>query len=201
MPFKLDRAGLFKANIKSWGIKEAKSGAIAVNIEFGILSMKVPGEDAWEDWSGYDAFVYGDFWVIGKNGMPNESAVKQLVECLAWTGELRDIQQGPPAVVVQVLVNEEEYDGKTYFKATWMNPEDYVGGPNHADDGEVAAMSTRFGSMLRASASAARAALGNAPAAAKGTAAPAKAPGGGTAKTSAATAPEPPAPGDEDLPF
>lgn len=198
MSTRLDRPGLFKARLASWGLKEAKSGAVAVNIEFIVTAQYADGE--WQDWTQYgDYFVFGDFWVVGKSGLPNESAVKQLVECLAWTGDLRDISQAPPAVIVQILVNEEEYEGKTYIKATWMNPEDHVPGPNHLDDGEVAQLNNRFGSMLRASASAARAAI---PAAANPatSGAAAKAPGAG-ASGAAPKPPEPPAPTDDDLPY
>lgn len=150
----LDRAGIFKARPLSWRIKvfEGKQ-SVAIAIEFLITAQLNGGE--WSDWSGYEEnHVSGDFWVIGKTGQPNVDNVKRLRDSLGWRGVLNDVvSQDVPDIVVQITVNPEEYNGKTHFRAAWINPEDFTPSKGASAD-EVKQLDARFGSLLRAAAGA-----------------------------------------------
>ncbi|MCE2456175.1 MAG: hypothetical protein J4G12_10270, partial [Gemmatimonadetes bacterium] len=173
----LDRDGLFKARLLSWSVYEAESGAVAVSCELHILE-EWNGAD-WEDWSGYEDYrVFGNWWVIKRNGTVNASAVAQLRNSLGWDGSLDSVMGPPPGRTVQVVVRGEEYNGRVQHKASWMQPGDHK--PNRGvDTDRVGQLQARFGSLLRAAASS-----GAAPA----------------ATATAAVAPAKPDP-DDDLPF
>jgi len=149
----LDRTGIFKAVPKSWGIKTPEgSASVAVSIRFTITAQL---EDrVWTDWTGFEEHtVYGDFWIVGKNGNVRPEAVEELVAALGWNGDLRSVKGSPPRVLVQITVKSEENNGTTYFKAAWIKPGDYSPHPGAAKAEDVAGLQARYGSLLRAAAS------------------------------------------------
>lgn len=149
----LQQEGTFKVMPVSWKIMEAKSGSVAVSFEFRVLSELENGE--WASWEQFEPHsVYGDFWIIKKDGSINQSAVDQLSASLGWDGNLNAVLGDPPKRIVQVQVNADTYNGKTRYKAGWMNPEHYVGGAGGASESEVGSLQARFGGLLRAAASA-----------------------------------------------
>jgi hypothetical protein len=153
----LDRPGIFKVKPFDWSIQPSdKTKSVAVSIGFLILSQYEDGE--WISWEDYEPHVTrGWFYIIGKDGNLNQTAVDQLVKSLDWYGDLKAIKNGPPPdVVVQVTVKPNVYHEKTTFKAEWMNPENFVPGAFGASDDEVNGLTAQFGSLLRAAASAAK---------------------------------------------
>lgn len=181
---RLDREGIFKAKPRAWSVRtSANSQSVGVNLEFVVLEQL--GDDgSWVSWADADPHnVYGTFYVVKKDGKVNPTGVEQLVAALGWNGDLRSIVGAPPDVVVQITVKNEPYNGTDQFKATWMNPGDFVPGPGGASEGDVVKLQARFGSLLKAAA--AGAAKGAAkPAAAKSAASPAPA---SSSRTAAAT--------------
>ena len=110
---RLDRPGIFKARLLNWAVRTADSGAVAVAAEYLILAQLDGSE--WIDWSGAEEHsVFGDTYVVKKDGTVHTSGVEQLVAALGWNGDLRSVVGRPPDVVVQVTVKEEEYQGKMY---------------------------------------------------------------------------------------
>ena len=159
---RLAQTGIFKAQVLSWGVRKANSGAIAVNFEFLIRSELE--NDTWASWDDFDQHtVYGDWWVVKKDGTINQGAVDQLVQVLGWNGDLNSIIGDPPALIVQIAVKDEEYDGKTRYKAAWMNPEDYQPAGVGEAPAEVQVIQNRFGGLLRAAAAASAQKQGQAP--------------------------------------
>jgi hypothetical protein len=173
---RLDRPGIFKARLLNWAVRTAESGAVAITAEYLILSQLDGSE--WIDWSGAEEHsVFGDTYVVKKDGTVHTSGVEQLVAALGWNGDLRSVVGRPPDVVVQVTVKDEEYQGKKRLKVAWVNPGDYTPRPETASDSDVAKLQVRFGSLLRAAASVAtKKAPAKAPAATQAT--PASAPAG-----------------------
>lgn len=146
----LDREGQFKVKPLSWNVYNAKSGAVAINIDF-LVTAQWNGSD-WDSWADYEPHaVRGAYYVVKKDGAINSETVSQLVNCLGWNGELAAVLQVPPDVVVQVAVRAEEYNGLTVYKAGWMSAAD--SNPSYgASPAEVKALDGRFGSLLRAAA-------------------------------------------------
>lgn len=147
----LTRTGIFKARPLSWRVKTfQQSEAVAITLQFVVLAQLDGSE--WVSWEGAEEHtVWGDFFVVRKTGQPNETACKQLVECLGWGKTLSEVvDQAVAPVEVQITVKCEAYNGQDYYKVTWMNPGDYEPTPGGADATEVAALDARFGSLLRA---------------------------------------------------
>lgn len=180
----IDREGIFKVRPREWWVRKADSNAVAVSFDFDILEQH-NGTD-WDSWAEYEQHtVFGDYWVVKKDGTINTAVVEQLAASIGWDGNLSAVQDTPPNVVAQITVKAETYEGKTRFKAGWMNPENFTPGPAGAAPEEVNQLQSQFGSLLRAAAAGAG---GNG---APATTAPAAAP------TSTS---EPPPPGDDDRP-
>lgn len=196
----LDREGIFKARPVSWKVQTSKqSQSVGINVEFQILAQLVEsvnpsGEkvSSWESWEGYDPVkCYGTFWVIGRTGQQNVKAIDQLVVSGLWNGDFNAILGPVPAIVVQITVNAEEFEGQTRYKASWVNPEDHTPGGGAGMSGgasadEVGKLQVRYGSLLRAAAAGAK--KGVAKAAAGNGSKPSPAP---AATTATATAKKP----------
>lgn len=186
---RLDRPGIFKARALSWAVRTAESGAVAIAFEYVVLAQ-LDGTE-WIDWSGAEEHsVFGDTYVVKKDGSVNTSGVEQLVAAFGWNGDLRSVVGAPPQVAIQINVKEEEYLGRKRLKVSWVNPGDYSPRPEAASDGDVARLQVRFGSLLRA---AAAVATKKAPTKSAPTSAPATAP--------TATSPTSDAAFDDQIPF
>lgn len=154
-PVDLDREGIFKATPFVWKIQTSdRSQSVGLNIGFLILSQ-LDG-DEWVSWAEADPHrVYGTFYVVGRDGKILSDKVKKLAEALGWRGDLESVERGgPPDRVVQITVKENLYEGKTTYRADWIEPENFVPKGRGADSAEVGALSQRFGSLLRAAAAA-----------------------------------------------
>ncbi len=108
---RLDRPGIFKARPLSWAVRTAESGAVSISAEYLVLAQ-LDGTE-WIDWSEAEEHtVFGDTYVVKRDGTVNTSGVEQLVAALGWNGDLRSVVGRPPQVVVQINVKDEEYQGK-----------------------------------------------------------------------------------------
>lgn len=162
----LDRPGIFKATIQSWCVRKAEnSKAVAISMEYVVVSQ-LDG-DKWEDWTQYDERyrIYGDTYVVKKDGKVNLSGVEQLAAALGWDGNLASVLGDPPDVVVQINVKEEawmdnEGTERTSLKVKWLNPGDYTPEPRGESDADVKALGAQYGSLLRAAAAGAARAAG-----------------------------------------
>lgn len=152
----LAQAGIFKVRPFQWSVVQSeRSQSVGIAIGF-IVDYGLDGEE-WVSWKESDIHVvYGTWWVIGREGNVNQTAVDQLRDAIGWDGNLTKVAGDPPEAEVQVTVKEESYekDGKTKtsFKATWMNPGDFKPQPFGEDAEGVKALQNRFGSLLRAAA-------------------------------------------------
>ena len=148
----IDREGIFRAVPSEWIVEQAESGAIGINIKFAIIEYLENGQ--WVDWRKFGPYdVTGTYWVVKKDGAVNTVTVNQLVESLGWDGSFAHVDKDAPQVVVQIKVDQSEYNGKVYFKAGWMNPGDYAPEKKQLNPEIVKNLDSRFGSLLRAAAS------------------------------------------------
>jgi len=192
----IDREGIFRCVPHDWWVTKADSGAVAVSLDLDILEQW--NGSSWDDWTQYGQYtVPGDYWVVKKDGTVNQRTVEQLARSMGWDGNLTSVQGAPPNVLVSVSVKADTYEGKTRYKAGWMNPGDFsprFGAPPE----EVTKLSSQFGSLLRA------AAAGAAKAAKPVTAPPREEraeepPSSGDADAPSGTHPD--STGNDDLPF
>lgn len=120
---RVEDPGIYKARAVRWMAKQSRSSeACAITVKFWVKARLHEG--AWEPCD--EAVVWGDFWVVGKHGETNEKVSKNLHHVLGWDGSLDVDGPVPTNQAVQVTVKGEEYQGKTYYKVSWLNRGDYV---------------------------------------------------------------------------
>lgn len=161
----LDRTGIFKVIPQSWQVRRKETGSVAISFRFLVIA-ELTSSSEWHDWTQYGEFqVYGDYYVIGKNGQVNQKTVEQLSASIGWRGTLGEIAKAPPPkVVVQVKVEENTFNGKTTYRAGWMNPGDYVPTMGGEDAETISTLDAQFGSLLRAAANSTQRPTGKPPA-------------------------------------
>lgn len=156
---RLEREGIFKAKPLTWGVFQADSGAVGIQMSFLILAQ-LDGKE-WVSWAeAEDHTVYGTIWVVKKDGSIVVKNVEDMYAALGWEGGMAEVSGPVPDRVVQVTVKAEEYKGKTQYKVAFIAPEDYVPGPQSAAPEDVKKIDARFGSLLRAAAAGAKKAVG-----------------------------------------
>lgn len=115
--------GIYRGEDSRWMAKQSKSSdAVAITVKFWLRERLRDG--AWEPLAE-PCVVWGDFWVVGKDGSPNHGVCQNLKRCLGWDGSL-DVDGPSPGRSVQVTVKIEDYNGKEYPKVSWLNPGDHV---------------------------------------------------------------------------
>jgi hypothetical protein len=158
----MDRPGIFKAKVLEAFIQDSAdksepSKSVAVVFKFEILAALEANE--WKDWSGFGPYaVTGYYYVLGKDGKPNQKTIEQLVKSLGWDGNLQSfVEENSKAIgrTVQITVEENNYNGKTTYRAGWMNHEDFAPGPKGVDADRLKSIQSESGSLLRAAAAAA----------------------------------------------
>lgn len=126
----LERQGTFKAKAIQWSVKEASTGSLGVAIVFECREVK-QGEE-FRPLMPF-AFVRGDFYVVKKDGTLMEKAAHELCMAFGWVGSFDEIRVNePPDYLVQIDVEVQTYQGKQYYKARRVRPENAS-----AEDGEV----------------------------------------------------------------
>lgn len=114
---RLEHEGRFLANIIDYGIFEAKkSRSVAVDLRFETITFFNP-DGSESEWSGYG--VRGRVFIIGKTGDVLQANATSLADATGWDGDLREVAQKTwsPQSPVQIIVEPEKYEGRTYFRA------------------------------------------------------------------------------------
>jgi len=175
---RLSQQGRFKAQPIMWGVsRRDDSKSVALVVEYKVIAAW--SDEEWVDWTSYeDQTITAYHYIVKKDGGINKIQAKQLMQAGVFPGSFALTEGPPPNVVVQIVVAEEEYNGKTSLKVQWVNPEDYAPGPKTLPAGDLEIMDSQYGSQFRAMAAQ------NAP-----------------AKAAPPKTEEPPARTDEDLPF
>ena len=148
----IDREGFFRASPIEQGVKQfATSEALAVSIRYQITE-ELRGNE-WVDISQKNLVVVGDHWVIKKDGNPNEQTIDALRDLLGWDGNVEALSETDMTDhVIQVTVKADEYEGKTFYNVTWLNPYDYVPQRtvSNVDGEKLKEIQAVYGAQLRA---------------------------------------------------
>lgn len=145
-----DRAGSFKAEIIEYGIFEADSGAVSVNIVAKLLEMW-DGEQ-WQPWD-YDMEAEGGIWVVKKDGKLNDKSVESLMRYTGWNGDIESVVNKTwTPTRCQVVLNEDTYNGVTRYKISFVNGYDSTPGGKvgNVTPDKAKQLAGKYGSQLRA---------------------------------------------------
>lgn len=160
----INRAGTFRAGIAAVGVVEDGPNKLCcAMIRYAIIEEAVNGE--WQDIRAEQAEITGWHYleekrlddkknVVGKDLNPR--TIDTLKTALGWPGGdpywLEDTDLS--AVIVQLVLAFESYDGKDRLKVKWLNQDGYQGGGGievaKADPATRRAIQTRLGAKLRA---------------------------------------------------
>lgn len=149
----IDREGQFKGLIVEYGLTEAESGALGVNIRVSLTHMWKQGDDFWEPWEQYLMEAEGTIWLVKKdNKGPNAPGIESLVKWAGWDGDLASIQNNTwQPTPCQVAIKRDEYKGNVRFKIAFVNDHDRTPGAmsNVAPD-RIGQLATQYGGQFRA---------------------------------------------------
>ncbi len=166
----VEEEATFRAFPVAWTVVEKDSGSVAIRFQFAIYQKWHGKEQGWSaQWPpGY--FSYNDTWIIGrkdKGGDTNQGAIENLGKCGLWDGDWDKIAGPVPSVFVLIDVGPSTYEGKTTYRADWVNANADVptprGGFAPADPTVLAQLRARFQSKTRAIAGGAPAGTAPAP--------------------------------------
>ena len=146
-----NREGRFKATILEHGVAETGPNRLATF----VCKFALQEELAASEWIGMEEEldITGYFYLEKKDGSVNSVTVDQLKSAFGWDGRdplwLQDADFG--ALLVQVKLEFELYEGKTRLKVRYVDAENATpAGVPKADDNTRRNLSTRLGSKLRA---------------------------------------------------
>lgn len=147
----VSQVGSFRGPIMEYGLFEADSGSVGINIKCAITDIF--HEDDWLDYREYDLEVEGTIWIVKKDGSLNESGVQSLVKYAGWDGMLEAItsktwQPDEISFSVEAATYKEKTRHKINFIGSWENPPGRMMG--NVDEAKAKALASRFGSQLRA---------------------------------------------------
>ena len=141
--------GIYRARIIASNVEEKDTGSVRFGAQYEAYQYKEGGQ--WHDLDTPET-IFGDVWIVKKDGTLNDQSIKRLMEAIEWDGAsfsaLADTDWS--GTEVQITVGEEEYEGKVRPKMQWLNHRDFEGGMKSSDATTLGSLDNRFGSQLRA---------------------------------------------------
>lgn len=153
----IEEEGVYRAFPVTWTIEKSTkedSQSTAIAFQFAVTQKWHGKEAGWSQEYPPGYYTENRTWIIKKDGLLNDAAIAALAKCGLWDGDF-DRLGGPPAsVYVLVDVQAETYEGKTRYRAAWVNPnaDEPVarGGFQPADTKLLASLRARFQGQTRA---------------------------------------------------
>jgi len=142
----LIEAGRYRASVKECGVSRTDSN-ICVAVVFLLIDNEQDNE-----WVECDPKqITGWYYLLKKGGELNEISINQLREALFWDGvTLEWFQEAQTFPDVQIVIAEEEYQGRKKMKVQWLRPYDWTGGIVKSSEAELKSIQREIGSKLRA---------------------------------------------------
>jgi hypothetical protein len=149
--------GTYHALPASIALGESKTGLAQYAVLFNITDVHVgngtyePTPESWQ--------ITGYFYLEQKDGNINTRSIENLKTVFGWDGKdpgwLQDHEEELSQKPVQIVCDNEEYNGELRIKVKWLNPHGSTGsgaGPAKADDATRKRITAKLGSKLRAAA-------------------------------------------------
>ena len=138
--------GRYLAVITEYGLFQSRtSQAVALDLRFETLAYF--DKEGLADMRGYT--TRGRFFIIGRSGDLLEDNARNLADATGWDGDLDAINAGtwrPPTV--QIVVESETNNGRTYYNAVRIFPEDWQAAGNIAG-GDAQQIARRYTGALK----------------------------------------------------
>lgn len=147
----ITKAGTYIARPKSWALGETREKKCPqFTVQFKCEQYR--NGSGFEPVQG-DESITGYFTLINGNNEPNEINLRSLHDALGWDG--RDFSSLESSdwtnTEVQIVVEDDTYNGKPSLRVRYLNPKDYSGGGlEKADPQAVKSLDQKYGPALRA---------------------------------------------------
>lgn len=141
-------AGIYRGQITDYGLFEADSGAVGINITANLTEQFVQDE-AGGHWRDCSFVCEGTQWIIKKDGTANDLCVESLRNHANWDGSLLSIEgSGWQPKACQFVVKDSEYKGTHKLKIAFIRA--YDGKPSGGGVGRerAAELQARFAGVL-----------------------------------------------------
>lgn len=147
---KVDREGHYRAIITSYGLHEAESGSLAINITASLTNYWNTTE--WIDWPAGEMEADGAIWIVKKDGSLNDTGVQSLMRHAGWDGNLTSIDdQTWQPTPIAVTIQEDTYKDQTRLRIAFLNDyERTPGAKSNVTGDKVRELQNKFGGALRA---------------------------------------------------
>ncbi len=145
------QAGRYIARPRKWAVAPTGPNKISTFVcEFDLLNVQ-DGEE-WPDIAPEALEITGYFYILKKDGQPNDFTIDSLEAALGWDGcDLDALNKTDwSQKEVQLTINEEEYQGKKKMKVGFINARDWAGGGIEQDPQYVQSLAQKYGAVLRA---------------------------------------------------
>lgn len=146
----INKPGTYIATPASWAVKADEGKCPRFAIVFSVNQLRIGTE--WEPIVN-DEKITGFFTLFNKDQSPNEINLRSLRDSLGWDGtSISSLQNGDwSGTQVQIVVEEEMYEGKPRLAVKYLNPKDYAGsgGLDKADPQRVQSLDQKYGAALR----------------------------------------------------
>lgn len=153
----IEKEGVFRAFPIAWTIEPSTSEgsqSVAIAFRFAVHQEWAGKESGWsQEWpAGY--FTENRTYVVKRDGTLNQGAIDALAKCGLWDGDWDRLEGPVPSVFVLLDVGAETYEGKTRYRANWVNPNADEpaarGGFSPVDTSLVAKLRSKFQSQTKA---------------------------------------------------
>jgi predicted SnoaL-like aldol condensation-catalyzing enzyme len=148
----VEKTGIYRARPIVSAVEE-KEGTKTVQFVGSFRCTEIRTTEGWKPIDG-EQQITAYLNLITKEGKPNEINYRALRESLGWDGtSFASLQREDwNGTEVQIVVDDEEYQGQTKRRVKYINPRDYEGGGQVAksDTQTIQSLDAKYGSLLRA---------------------------------------------------
>ena len=148
----LQWTGHARGLITKFGLREAKSGALAIFVVAQIHDCWDMEQEAWMDYREREYEVSGDIWIVKKDCTADQRKVEALVQYAGWDGELTSVVEGTwKPTPCAFTVEEEKYKDVTRYRIGFINGYDWTpGAVGNVTPEKAKALQAKYGSQFRA---------------------------------------------------
>ena len=152
MPAQIDREGTFRGTIIEYSLFDRTSGGLALIVTASLKEAWDAENQAWEDWAEYDVQASGFLTLVTKEGKLNRKQTEALIKHTGWDGAFTSIDdESWQPTPCQFVIRENNYQGVKTFQIAFINGhDDEPGGKQRLTPERLKALSSQFGSDLRA---------------------------------------------------
>jgi hypothetical protein len=148
----VDREGTFIADIYEYGLHEADSGAVGVNLKARLIDIWDEVNKEWVSWTEYEQEAEGCIWIVKKDKTANQKGAESLIRHAGWDGKCSTIIAGYwETTRCQVVIKADNYNDEKRFRIAFVNAFNATpGGGGNVDQDKAKALDVQYGSTFRA---------------------------------------------------